>query len=200
MNKATRHRDHTEDTHERGVALIIVILVMSFLLIIGLVLVTVTTTGTRVAGNVRGQQLAFNAAEAGFDATWKAIQNSLINGLWSTFEGHYMTEPIGVDDPLANVYFRRLTDLELLNYIDPNVDGIADVGNVIFCRERYVLDTSGSPDPRYTYTCFLVDDEAAGGIPDAGDVLLICIGTNGTGNTMSTTRLEIELVIELAGT
>ncbi|MFC2163392.1 PilX N-terminal domain-containing pilus assembly protein [Acidobacteriota bacterium] len=200
MNKATRHRNPTEDTHERGVALIIVILVMSFLLIIGLVLVTVTTTGTRVAGNVRGQQLAFNAAEAGFDATWKSIQNSFLNDLWTTFDGHYLTEPIGVDDPLANEYFRKLTDLELLNYIDPNEDGIADVGNVIFCRERYVLDTSGALDPRYTYTCFLIDDEAAGALPDAGDVLLICIGTHGTGNTMSTTRLEIELVIELAGT
>jgi hypothetical protein len=49
-------------------------------------------------------------------------------------------------------------------------------------------------------TCFLIDDEAAGGLPDASDVLLVCIGTAGTGNTMSTTRLEIELVIELAGT
>jgi hypothetical protein len=200
MNNETQHRSRTRDDHERGVALIIVILVMSFLLIIGLVLVTVTTTGTRVAGNVRAQQLAFNAAEAGFDATWKSIQNSFLNDLWSTFDGHYMSEPIGVDDPMSDVYFRKLTDLEILNYIDANGDGIADVGNVIFCRERYVLDTSGNLDPRYTYTCFLIDDEAAGGLPDASDVLLVCIGTAGTGNTMSTTRLEIELVIELAGT
>jgi hypothetical protein len=200
MNNAAQHSSHTEGNHERGVALIVVILVMSFLLIIGLVLVTVTTTGTRVAGNVRGQQLAFNAAEAGFDASWKAIQNSFLNDLWSTFDGHYLSEPIGIDDPMADVYFRKLTDQQLLEYIDANDDGIADVGNVLFCRERYVLDTSGSPDPRYTYTCFLINDEAAGGTPDAGDVLLVCIGTSGTGNTMSTTRLEIELVIELAGT
>jgi hypothetical protein len=200
MNIATQDSRHTERNHEKGVALIIVILVMSFLLIIGLVLVTVTTTGTRVAGNVRGQQLAFNAAEAGFDATWKSIHNSLVGGLWTTFAGHYLSEPIGVDDPMSAVYFRKLTDEDLLNYIDANDDGIADVSNVLFCRERYVLDTSGNLDPRYTYTCFLIDDEAAGGTPDAGDVLLICIGTSGTGNTMSTTRLEIELVIELAGT
>ncbi len=185
--------------HERGVALIIVILVLTFLLVIGLVLVTITSTGTRVSGNIRMQEVAFNAAEAGFDATWKAINDSFNAELWTTFDGHYMSEPIGFDDPMSDVYFRKLTDQQILNYADPNGDGIADVSNVIFCRQQYVTDALGALDPRYTYTCFLIDDEAAGGIPDASDVLLVCIGTAGTGNTMTTSRIEVELVIELSG-
>lgn len=185
--------------HERGVALIVIILIMTFLLVIGLVLVTVTSTGTRVAGNIRTQQLAFNAAEAGFDASWRAINDSFSAELWTTFDGHYVNEPVGFDDPMSDVYFRKLTDQQILDYIDPNEDGIADVNNVLFCRQQYVTDAVGVLDPRYTYTCFLIDDEAAGGIPDAADVLLVCIGTAGIGDTMTTSRIEVELAVELSG-
>jgi len=185
--------------HERGVALIIVILILTFLLVIGLVLVTVTSTGTRVSGNIRTQQMAFNAAEAGFDATWRAVNDSLSSEIWSTFDGHYVNEPVGFDDPMSNVYFRKLTDQQILNYIDSNEDGIAEVNNVLFCRQQYVTDAVGVLDPRYTYTCFLIDDEAMGGTPDASDVLLVCIGTAGTGDTTTTSRIEVELAIELSG-
>lgn len=185
--------------HERGVALIIIILIMTFLLVIGLVLVTITSTGTRVAGNIRTQQMAFNAAEAGFDACWRAVNDAFSAELWSTFDGHYVNEPVGFDDPMSDFYFRKLTDQQILNYVDPNEDGIADVNNVLFCRQQYVTDAGGVLDPRYTYTCFLIDDEAAGGVPDAGDVLLVCIGTAGTGDTITTSRIEVELAIELSG-
>ena len=59
---------------ERGVSLIIVILVMAFMLTVGIALVTITSTGPAVAGNIRLQDQAFNAAEAGFDAAWTSIR------------------------------------------------------------------------------------------------------------------------------
>jgi hypothetical protein len=182
---------------EKGSGLIVVILVMAFLVTIGVALITVTGIGSRVAGNVRSHQQAFNAAEAGFDAAWIAIEDSFINESWMNFEGHYLIEPTGIDLPLDVNYFRKLTDLELLSLIDNNGDGMADYSNVIFCRQEFIPAQGGGTDPRYTYTAFLIDDEAGGGTPDPGDVLLICIGTAGTGPKMSTSRLEIELAVEL---
>lgn len=182
--------------HKRGSGLIVVILVMTFLLGIGLVLLTVTSTGSKVAGNIRTQQQAFNAAEAGFDSAKIAIESSFSNEFWTSFDGHYLTEPAGIDDPLSVLYFRRLTDPEILNYIDPEGDGVPNVANVIFCRQIYVPAEGGGLNPRFTFTAFLIDDEAGGGTPDATDVLLVCIGSVGTGSNMTTTRLEIEIEIE----
>ena len=184
---------------ERGVSLIIVILVLAFLQIVGLMLLMVTRTGSRVAGNMRTQQMAYNAAEAGFDVGWTEIEEFFADGEWTSFDGHYLTEPSGIDDPQSDNYFRRLTDLEVLDLIDPDGDGTPDVSTVIFFREPYI-DKGGSPDPRYTYTVFLIDDEAGGSTPDPGDALLVCIGCVGIDTNMTTSRLEIELVIQVPGT
>ena len=185
--------------HKKGMALIIVILILAFLQVVGLVLLTVTSIGPRVAGNIRRQQQAYNAAEAGFDITWTTIEESFANGSWPRFEGHYFTEITGIDDPLSNNYFRKLTDLELLDLIDPDGDGVANVGFIIYYREPYIQQ-GGSFDLRYTYTAFLIDDEAGSGAPDPADALLVCIGISGTGSNIITSRLEIELAIQLPGT
>ena len=84
--------------------------------------------------------------------------------------------------------------------MDPDGDGSPDVSNLLFFKQPFVRDESGEYDLRYTYTAFLIDDEAVAGSPDAGDVILVCIGTSGTGSTMSTSRLEIELAVEVSGT
>ncbi|MFQ6038086.1 MAG: PilX N-terminal domain-containing pilus assembly protein, partial [Candidatus Aminicenantales bacterium] len=81
---------------ERGSGLIVVILVMAFLVSVGVALITVTGIGSRVTGNVRAQQQAFNAAEAGFDAAWIAIEDAFLNETWTSFDGHYLTEPAGI--------------------------------------------------------------------------------------------------------
>jgi hypothetical protein len=57
----------------------------------------------------------------------------------------------------------------------------------------------GVLDTRYTYTAFLIDDEAAGGAPEPGDALLVCIGSFTFGSAVITSRLEIELAVELPG-
>jgi len=181
--------------HEKGMALIIVVIVLAFLQVIGLVLLQVTGTGPKIAGNIRTQQQAYNAAEAGFDVAWTNIEEYFGLGEWAHFDGHYVVEPSGIDNPQSYNYFRKLTDIELLNLIDSDWDGIADLENVIFCRQTYV-QTEGSPDDRYRYTAFLIDDEAGGGTPDPTDAILVCIGSVELGNTITTTRLEIELVIE----
>ncbi len=184
---------------EKGMALIIVVIVLAFLQVIGLVLLQVTGTGPKVAGNIRTQQQAYNAAEAGFDVAWSNIEEYFGIGEWAHFEGHYVYEPAGIDNPQADNYFRRLSDIELLNLIDSDWDGGADLENVIFCRQPYVQTESGL-DNRYRYTAFLIDDEAGSGISDPTDAILVCIGSVEIGNTITTTRLEIELVLEKPGT
>jgi len=187
----------TTTSQERGVALIVVLWVMGFLLSIGLVLLTVTGTGPKVAGNVRTQQQAFNSAEAGFDVAWDQIEEYFETSAWSTFDAHYLTLPTGIDIPTDVNYFRKLTNQEILDYIDPNGDGTPDVDNVLFCRQPYVQKQDGSWDLRYTYTAFLIDDEAGGGTAGPNDAILVCIGCAGIGSNLTTARLEIEMAIEL---
>ena len=67
MRLLARDKSETLSSSERGMALVIVILVLAFLQVIGIVLLTVTGTGPRVAGNIRSQQQAYNGADAAFD-------------------------------------------------------------------------------------------------------------------------------------
>jgi len=185
-------------THEKGAGLIVVILVLAFLMTIGIVLLTVTGTGPRVSGNIRLQQQAFNAAEAGFDATWSTLENMFATEAWGNFEGHYLKEPTGIDIPTDANYFRKLTDEQLLRLIDPDGNGNPDVSNVIYFEQQFV-PAGGGYDSRYTYTTFLIDDEAVGATPDPNDALLICIGVTRRGREVTTSRLEVMLAIELSG-
>jgi len=200
MRKHDEVYDITASEKEKGVGLIIVIMLLAFMLGTGMVLMTVTSSGSKVAGNIRSHQEAFNSAEAGFNAAWIALDDALGTAQWTSFDGHYLTEPSGIDIPQDPNYFRKLSDEEILNYIDSDGDGSPEVSNVIFCRQPFVKNESGEYDLSYTYTAFLIDDEAVAGAPDAGDAILVCIGTAGTGSTMATSRLEIELAVEVPGT
>jgi hypothetical protein len=188
--------------HDKGVGLIVVIMIMAFMLSVGLVLIKTTTTGKKVSANVRNQHQAFNAAEAGFDAAKMAIDAFFVDSTWINFDGWTLTEPDNIDLPTTDGitinpnYFRCLTDIQILNKLDVDGDGSSDYGYVLFFKWPYILDESGDLDPRFTYTVFLIDDEASGGTQDANDVLMVCIGTQGTGKNMTTSRLEIEIAIE----
>jgi hypothetical protein len=198
-NQPNKKKNNMSD-HEKGMGLIVVILVLSFMLTTGIVLVTITGTGSKVTGNIRWQEQAFNAAEAGFDSTYLAIEDFFAGKSWTSFDGHYLIDPVGIDIPLDDYYFRKKTDAEVLDLLDPTGDGIPDYANVIFYKTPFIPDGAGGFDTRYTYTAFLIDDEKGGGTPDPGDVLLICIGAVQLGDTLITSRVEVELVIELPGT
>lgn len=185
--------------HEKGVGLIIVIMVLAFMLSVGMLLLTITDTGNKVAGNMRWQQQAFNVSEAGFDAAWLAIEDAFVSSGWTSFDLHCLKEPYGIDLPLEAAYFRKVTNEELLDLIGDFASGTPDYANTIFYKQEFVPQGSGF-DPRFTYTAFLIDDEAAVGTPDSGDALLICIGAVQMGSRLITSRLEIKLVIELPGT
>ena len=200
MRLLARDKSEIPSSSERGMALVIVILVLAFLQVIGIVLLTVTGTGPRVAGNIRSQQQAYNGADAAFDTAWTTIEENFANGTWVRFDGQYLTEPAGIDDPASDGYFRKLTDQELLELIDPEEDGLPNISTVLFCRQLYVQNPDGSYDPRFTFTAFLINDEAGGGAPDPADCLLVCIGVVGSGATMTTSRIEVELAIQLPGT
>jgi len=177
---------------DRGVTLIILIIVIAFLLAVGILVLYITGTGPEVAGNMRLQEQAFNAAEAGFDNAWTQIEGSFVGAGWTNFDGHYITTPAGISDPIETNpdYFRRLTDEELLAAISPSDP------NMIFYKITYVTTPSGTLDARYAYTAFLIDDEAGGGDPDPFDALLICIGTVQSGDSVTTSRLEIGLAVQ----
>jgi hypothetical protein len=190
-------------SHRKGATLIVVILVIAFLLAVGVAVLTVTSTGTAVSGSMRNQEMAFNAAEAGFDASRRAIVAQIDGGAWTNFAEHSLDVPTGIDLPLIAgasnpLYFRRKTDEELLTMIAPYS---TDPDKVIFYNEPFVHDTSGADDMRYTYTAFLINDEAGGGTVDPTDVLLVCIGVVRSGTRiLATTRLEIVLESQSVGT
>ena len=186
-----------KEKKEKGSGLIVVIIVMAFLVTVGVAVITVTGVGSRVAGNVRSQHHAFNAAEAGFDAAWIAIEDSFLAETWTNFDGHYLVDPAGIDIPLDVNYFRKLTDQELLGLLDSNDDGTPDYSNIVFFKQEFIPAQSGGTDPRYTYTAFLIDDERGSGQSDPNDAILVCIGTAGTGATMTTSRIEVVLAVEL---
>jgi hypothetical protein len=184
---------------DRGVTLLILIIVIAFLLSIGLLLLFVTGTGPEVANNVRLQERAFNAAEAGFDEAWRAINDLIISGTIADFAGHYRTKYSTYGDVLdvkwlaPNVpnpqYFRRITDEELV------ADMISDDINVLIPYTQLQNDSS------LGYLVFLIDDEKDSGTPQAGfpvndrDCIVVCIGRAG-----QNTYARIEVVIEIQTT
>jgi hypothetical protein len=176
---------------DKGVSLIIIILVMTFMLTVGVALVTITSTGPSVAGNMRLEEQAFNAAEAGFDTAWRYLNDNISNGTLVSFSALYRTtyngQP-GLDNPDPNPgtnpnylnYFRRLTDQQLFD----------DVARL---TDNYIFASQAMPnDPRLSYTVFVINDDVGGVNPDHQDSLLVCIG-KGPRNTYS--RLEVTIQI-----
>jgi len=174
---------------ERGVGLIIMIIVIAFLLSVGILLLFVTGTGSAVAGNVRQQERALDAAEAGFDATFEQLNSNIIlNQTISDFTLLYRTifngQP-GLDDSSPNPanpnYYMRLTDEELW------ADVVKDPTNAIFVNQPLTTDSS------MAYTVFLINDEGAPGVTiNDRDCDIICLGRAGR-NTYARIIVKIEI-------
>ena len=174
---------------ERGAGLIIMIIVIAFLLSTGVLLLFVTGTGSAVAGNVRQQERAFDAAEAGFDAAFEQLNNNIIlNQTMSDFSLLYRTtfngQP-GLDDsdpnPANPNYYMRRTDEELWT------DVVADPTNALFISQALATDSS------MAYTVFLINDEAVPGVtPNDRDCDVVCIGRAGR-NTYARIVVKIEI-------
>lgn len=192
-----------------GSGLIVVILVLAFMMTIGLVVLTVSSSGPKVSSAMRFQEEAFNAAEAGFNEAKIFMEDAFGSRQWTSFAEHYLTQPEGIDIPFINydinkpnpLYFRRLTDEQILSLLDPNRDGLVDipVNQVIFFEQPFIQNNKGEFDFRYRYTVFLIDDEAGTGMAaDPKDFLMVCIGVVRSGpevkdKILATCRLEIEL-------
>jgi len=183
----------------RGVSLIIVIMVMAFLFSVGLLLLSITGTGPHIAGNVRFYQEAFNAAEAGFDSTWALLNENFASGGWVSFAGHYLEDPPGIDNPDKEnlFYFKRLTDEEILDYLDKDRNGQSEYNNVLFFNHPYVPAGSERSGLQYSFTCFLINDEKGGLTEDHSDALLVCIGVVRAQNKiLATSRLEVVIAYQ----
>jgi hypothetical protein len=180
--------------HERGVGLIIVIIVTAFLLVVGLMLAMITGIGTKVASNVRLQEQAFNAAEAGFNDAWTLVEDSFIAAGWMNFAGHCLETPANIAKPGDPEYYGKQTDEELLNALTEMTNG------VVCYKKEFVPLQGGGMDLRYSYTVFLVEDDGGSPTPDASDATLVCIGTVQTGNKFTTARLEVGLAMQNSGT
>lgn len=174
---------------ERGAGLIVMIIVIAFLMSVGVLLLFVTGTGSAAAGNVRQQERALNAAEAGFDAAFEQLnQNIILNQTISDFALLYRTtyqgQP-GLDDSSPNPanpnYYMRHTDEELWS------DIVSDPTNAIFVNQPLTTDAS------LAYTVFVINDEGAPGvIPNDRDCDIICLGRAGR-NTYSRIVVKIEI-------
>jgi len=182
-----RHR------HERGSGLIVIIMIVAFMMAAGMLLLTVTGTSPKASDSLRLQGLAFDAAEAGFNAAWVVLNDAFNSRVWASFSGHYHNAYGGTPDVLdspflpantTNVnphYFRALTDEQIWADCQAN----PDPSTILFNAEPLATD------PRCAYTVFLINDEAPDTIaPNDNDCLLVCIG-RGPRNTYK--RLEIVL-------
>lgn len=177
------NRQNQDNRRERGSGLIVVIMVVAFMLAVGMLLLTVTGTSPKASDSLRLQGLAFDAAEAGFNAAWAELNDGFNGGLYSSFAGQYRSTfngVAGLDDPtLPNSYFRGLTDEQIFQDCIDNPDPTT----IIFNAQPLATD------PRCAYTVFLINDEAPNTIsPNDNDCILLCIG-RGPRNTYK--RLEI---------
>jgi Tfp pilus assembly protein PilX len=171
------------NSRERGSGLIVIIMIVAFMLAVGMLLLTVTGTSPKISDSLRLQGLAFDAAEAGFNAAWAYLNDAFSNHVYSSFAGQCRTTFNGVDglDDPANpsAYFRGLTDEQIV----ADCAAHPDPATIIFNSELLATD------PRCSYTVFLINDEPPNTItPDNNDCILLCIG-RGPRNTYK--RLEI---------
>jgi hypothetical protein len=177
------NRRAIDHSRQRGSGLIVIIMIVAFMLAVGMLLLTITGTSPKISDSMRIQGMAFDAAEAGFNAAWVILNDNFLNRVFSSFNGQYRTTfggAPGLDDPLSPSYFRGLTDEQIV------ADIAADPTNAIFNSEPLVTD------PLCTFTVFLINDEAPGTItPDDNDCILVCIG-RGPRNTYK----RLEIVIE----
>jgi hypothetical protein len=184
----------TSQHPERGSSLIVVILVMALMLAVGVAILTITGVAPKVSGSVRDQEEAFNTAEAGFDAARLAIERALLDGTWANLQDNCLRTPTGIDLPLDAAYFRRQSDVALTQALSEGTTG------VLYKDAPFLKTASGQNDLTRTYTVFLIDDEAGGGVADPTDVLLVCIGVIRAGSrVLSTSRLEVLLGLEATG-
>jgi len=179
---------------ERGFSLIVVILVMAFMLAAGVAVLTITGLSPKVSGSVRDQEEAFNAAEAGFESARMAIERSLLDGTWANLGDNCLTTPAGIDLPLDDAYFRRQSDLALVQTLAEGTTG------VLYKDQTFLKTAAGVDDLTRTFTVFLIEDDAGAAVPDPSDVLLVCIGVIRSGNrVLSTSRLEVLIGLESTG-
>jgi hypothetical protein len=179
---------HAEQrSRERGSGLIVIIMIVAFMLAVGMLLLTVTGMSPKASDSMRLQGMAFDAAEAGFNAAWVVLNDNFINRISTSFNGQYRTNfggAPGLDDPLSPSYFRSLTDEQIV----ADVAGDNTAANpALFSSEPLATDA------RCSFTVFLINDEAPGTIAaDDHDCILVCIG-RGPRDTYK----RLEIVIEV---
>jgi len=95
------------------------------------------------------------------------------------------------------IYFRRLSDGELLHELDQDGDGAPDVSHVLYFHQTFATDANGDLDPRFVFTAFLINDEAGAATQDPTDAILVVIGCVRVGTRIAdSVRLELELAFE----
>lgn len=172
-------RVRTSSPRERGVALIIVIIILFFMVAVGFALFGVTRTNPDMAGNIRWHQQVFDTAEAGMDASLKLIGET-VDDFTTKYRTTFSGQP-GLDDPTSTNYFRGLTDKQLVDDVASGTD-------------NFLFSTQTLPDSsQLCYTAFLIDNNAASPSDGHDQALLVCIG-RGPENTY--VRLEVLLELE----
>lgn len=200
-------------SRERGSGLIIIIMIVAFMMAVGMLLISVTGTSPKVSDNIRLQGLAFDAAEAGFDAAWTALNDFFLGMAYTSFSGHYHADYGGtpgiLDDPGTTdqpnpFYFRNLTDEQIvadcLAHRGEYGDLTTPPGHLIFNSVPLSPDPeepAGANDFVGTYTVFLINDEGA--VPDDHDCILVCIGRYGLRDRQGPRDVykRLEIVIEV---
>jgi len=137
--------------HDRGVALIVVLLTMVLLSALGVALVLATSAETRIAGNFRTAQQTLYAAEAGAD---RAIDDLMLVPDWTTLLGGGVLSSF-VDGAPGGV--RQLDDGSLVNLTE--VAALANCQKTLGCSnadmDAVTEDRPWGPNnPRWTLFAF----------------------------------------------
>lgn len=61
---------------EKGFGLIVIIMIVAFMLAVGILLLAVTGASPKAADSLRLQGMAFDTAEAGFNAAWMILNDN----------------------------------------------------------------------------------------------------------------------------
>jgi len=179
---------------ERGATLIVVILVIAFMLAVGVAVLTMSGLSSKVSGSVRDQEEAFNSAEAGFEAARMAVEQSLLGGTWANLGDNCLTTPAGIEIPIDAAYYRRQTDLALVQMVAEGTPG------VLFKDHAFLKTAAGDDDLTRTFTVFLIEDDAGAAVPDPNDVMMVCIGVVRAGNrVLATSRIEVLIGLDTGG-
>lgn len=116
---------------ERGMTMLVVLVLLSVMLLGGLALARMTEVGTLAAGNSAFRETALQASEIGINAAFDAVQNNLVNTNSNVGTWYFAQRQTDDDRGIPQVNFNDgqpiVVGAYTLHYVVDRVCGLANV-------------------------------------------------------------------------